>query len=59
MPGSWIEPNSEEALREAAETLVRVAVRAFMKTLDVDRETAERWILNAAMALGEEVRRES
>ena len=44
-------PDSEEAMRGTARLLADVAVKAFAESHCVDRETAERWILDAIVEM--------
>ena len=43
------ERNSDDRMRATAESLIRIATKAFMQMYDVDYETAERWIAAAAV----------
>jgi hypothetical protein len=44
------EPNSDESdMRTTADSLIRIATKAFMQMQDVDYETAQRWIAEAAV----------
>jgi hypothetical protein len=40
-------PNTEEAMRSDAKLLVDIAIKAFMQSHGVNRETAQQWVLNA------------
>lgn len=42
------EPDPIDAMRETADTLVRIAAKTFMQMRNVDYETAQRWIAGAA-----------
>jgi len=48
------QPNPDEAMRKTAIALIDVAIRAFMKTHGVDRETAQRWIVSAVETVVED-----
>ena len=41
------EPDPIDAMRETADSLVRIATKAFMQMRNVDYETAQRWIAGA------------
>lgn len=47
------QPNPDEEKRRTAADLIQVAIRVFMKMHDVERETAQRWIVSAAVAAAE------
>jgi hypothetical protein len=47
-------PNPDKAMRKAANALIDVAIRAFMKMHGVDRATAERWIVSAVETVEED-----
>lgn len=41
-------PDPIEAMRKTADSLVGIAIKAFMQMRNVDYETAQRWIAGAA-----------
>ena len=44
------QPDSDDPMRATAESLIRIATKAFMQMNNVDHETAQRWIAGAAVA---------
>ena len=44
------EAHPDDAMRATADSLVRIATKAFMRMHDVDFETAQRWIAGAVEA---------
>lgn len=44
------EPDCDDPMRATAESLIRIATKAFMRMRDVDYETAQQWIAGAAVA---------